>query len=83
MIFSLYLLDLDNQEDAEETEVKGTQLSLTMILIVCVTSLVAVAMICATIIMVISYKRWLSRQQAQAGTIPAASAPTKPKVLKL
>jgi len=74
--------DLKNQGDVDET---GNQLSLTMVIILCVASLVAVAMICGTIVVVVMYKRWSAKHEARTteSIIPPATRAKKPKVLKL
>ena len=73
---------LTNQGDVDET---GTQLSLTMIIVLCVVSLVAVAMICGTIVVVVMYKRWSAKHEARTAKsiIPPETRDKKPKVLKL
>lgn len=54
--------DLKNQGDVDE---RGTQPSLTMVIILCTVSLVAVAMICGTIVVVVLYKRWSAKLKAR------------------
>ena len=74
---------LKNQGDVDET---GTQLSLTMVIVLCVVSLVAVAMICGTIVVVVLYKRWSAKHEARTteSIIPPETRDKKPsKVLKL
>ena len=73
--------DLKNQGNVDET---GTQLSLTTVIVLCVASLVAVAMICGTIVVVVMYKRWSAKHDARTSEriIPPATRAKKPKVLK-
>lgn len=82
MTCSFCLSDLKSQGDVDET---GTQFSLTMVVILCVAALVAVGMICGTIVVVVMYKRWSAKQVARtAGSnIPAPTKAKNPKVLKL
>lgn len=82
-IISLCFSDLKNQEDVDKTNDKG--LSLSMIVVLCVTSLVAVAMICATVVVVVMYKKWAAKHDDRIvdRDIPPATKPGKPKVLKL
>ena len=54
--------DLRNQGDFDETR---TQLSLAMVIVLCVASLVAVAMICETTAIVVMYKRWSAKHEAR------------------
>lgn len=74
--------DLKNQGDVDE---RGTQLSLTMVIILCTVLLVAVAMICGTIVVVVLYKRWSAKLKAQTAEriIPPATRAKKPNVVKL
>ncbi|KAL9960675.1 hypothetical protein ACROYT_G034161 [Oculina patagonica] len=74
--------DLKNQD---ETDVKENQLSLQMIVVLCVTSLVAVGMVCGTIVVVIMYKRWAAKHQGIEDRNMASppAKPRKPQVLKL
>ena len=60
MTFCFCFPDLKNQGDIDET---GTQLSLAMVIVLCVASLVAVAMICETIVIVVMYKRWSAEHE--------------------
>ena len=53
MAYCFCFPDLKNQGDVDET---GTQLSLTMVVVLCVSSLAAVAMICGTVVVVVMYK---------------------------
>lgn len=82
MTCSFCLSDLKNQGDVDET---GTQFSLTMVVILCVAALVAVGMICGTIVVVVMYKRWSAKQVARTArsNIPAPTKAKNPKVLKL
>lgn len=79
---SLCFSDLKNQD---ETDVKENQLSLQMIVVLCVTSLVAVGMVCGTIVVVIMYKRWAAKHQGIEDRNMASppAKPRKPQVLKL
>ena len=52
--------DLKNQGNVDET---GTQLSLTMVIALYVASLVAVTMICGTIVILVMYKRWSAKHE--------------------
>lgn len=74
--------DLKNQGDIDET---GTQLSLAMVIVLCVASLVAVALICGTVVVVVMYKRWSAKHEARTSEriIPPATRAKKPKVLKI
>jgi len=83
MTYCFCFPDQKNQGDLGET---GTaQLSLTMVIVLCVASLVAVALICGTIVVVVMYKRWSVKQEAQTteNIIPPATRANKPKVVKL
>ena len=82
MMFCCCFPDLKNQGDVDET---GTQLSLTMVIVLCVASLIAVAMICGTIVVVVMYKRWSAKHEARTteSIIPPATRAKKPKALKL
>ena len=62
MTFCFCFPDLKNQGDIDET---GTQLSLAMVIVLCVASLVAVALICGTVVVVVMYKRWSPKHEAR------------------
>ena len=82
MAYCFCFPDLKNQENVDET---GTQLSLTMVIVLCVASLVAVAMICGTVVVVVMYKRWSAKHETRTSEriIPPATRAKKPKVLKI
>ena len=82
MTFCFCFPDLKNQGDIDET---GTQLSLAMVIVLCVASLVAVALICGTVVVVVMYKRWSAKHEARTSEriIPPATRAKKPKVLKI
>ena len=62
MTYCFCFPDLRNQGDVDETR---TQLSLAMVIVLCVASLVAVAIICGTIAIVVMYKRWSAKHEAR------------------
>ena len=82
MTYCFCFPDLKNQGDIDES---GTQLSLTMVIVLCVASLVAVAMICGTVVVEVMFKRWSAKHEARTSEriIPRASRAKKPKVLKI
>ena len=56
-----------------------------MVIVLCVASLVAVAMLCGTIVVVVMYKRWSAKHEARTSEriIPPPTRAKKPKVLKI
>lgn len=72
--------DQKSQEDEDQTEVEGDELSVTMIIVLSVTSFAALALLCTTIIVVILFKRWSATHTEEHAQ---ASKPRKPKVFKL
>ena len=68
--------DLKNQGNVDETK---TRLSLTMVIVLYVASLVAVAMICGIIVVVVMYKRWSAKHEARTSEriIPLATRARK------
>ena len=82
MTYCFCFPDLKNQGDVDE---RGTQLSLAAVIVLFVASLVAVAMICGTIIVVVMYKRWSAKHEAWTleRIIPPTTRAKKPKVFKI